>query len=98
MDISLVAASEGYSLVAMHRFLIVVASVTAEHKLWGMQAQESRLPGPRAQAVVVVHRLSCPKTCVIILEQGSNLCLLHWQADSLPLSQQGTPSQDFLKA
>ena len=24
----------------------------------------------------------------IFLTQGSNLCLLHWQADSLPLSQQ----------
>ena len=72
MDLSLVAASEGYFLVAMYRFLIVVASGTAEHKVWGMQAQESRLPGPRAQAVVVAHRLSCPKTRVIVLEQGSN--------------------------
>ena len=24
--------------------------------------------------------------------QGSNPCLLHWQTDSLPLSQQGSPS------
>ena len=24
-------------------------------------------------------------------DQGSNLCLLHWQADSLPLSHQGSP-------
>ena len=23
--------------------------------------------------------------------QGLNLCLLHWQADSLPVSQQGSP-------
>ena len=27
----------------------------------------------------------------IILTQGSNLCLLNWQADSLPLSHQGSP-------
>ena len=27
----------------------------------------------------------------IFLTQGSNLCLLHWQADSLPLSLQGSP-------
>ena len=40
MDVSLVAASEGYSLVAMHRFLIVAASVTADRKLWSMQAQQ----------------------------------------------------------
>ena len=26
----------------------------------------------------------------IFLTQGSNLCLLHWQAGSLPLSQQGS--------
>ena len=28
----------------------------------------------------------------IIPTQGSNLCLLHWQADSLPLSHLGSPS------
>ena len=27
----------------------------------------------------------------IFLIQGSNPCLLHWQADSLPLSHQGSP-------
>ena len=27
----------------------------------------------------------------IFLTQGSTLCLLHWQADSLPLSHQGLP-------
>ena len=27
----------------------------------------------------------------ILLDQGPNLWLLHWQADSLPLSQQGNP-------
>ena len=30
---------------------------------------------------------------VIFLTQGSNSCLLHWQADSLPLSHQGSPSE-----
>ena len=30
----------------------------------------------------VVHRLSCSETRGISLDQGSNLCLLHWQADS----------------
>ena len=30
--------------------------------------------------------------CGIFQGQGSNLCLLHWQADSLPLSHQGSPS------
>ena len=26
--------------------------------------------------------------------QGSDLCLLHWQVNSLPLSHQGSPPQD----
>ena len=29
----------------------------------------------------------------IFLTQGSNLCLLHWQVNSLPLSHQGSPVQ-----
>ena len=28
---------------------------------------------------------------MILPDQGLNSCLLHWQADSLPLSHQGTP-------
>ena len=28
-----------------------------------------------------------------LLNQGSNLCLLHWQADSLPLSHLGSPEK-----
>ena len=49
---------------------------------------------PRLQSTgstFVVHRLSCSKACGIFLHQGSNLCLLHWQADSLPLNHQGIP-------
>ena len=37
-------------------------------------------------SVVVVHRLSCSATCRVFPHQGLNLFLLHWQADSLPLS------------
>ena len=37
-------------------------------------------------SIVVVLRLSCFSACGIFLDQGSNPCLLHWQADSLPLS------------
>ena len=32
----------------------------------------------------------------IFWDQGSNLCLLYWQADSLPLSHQGGPLSIFL--
>ena len=38
------------------------------------------------------HRLSCSAACGIFPDQGSNLCPLHWQADSLPLHHQGSPS------
>ena len=40
---------------------------------------------------VVVLGLSCPLTCGIFPDQGSNPCLHHWQADSFPLSHQGNP-------
>ena len=33
-------------------------------------------------SVVVAHGLSCSVTCEIFPDQGSNLCPLHWQADS----------------
>ena len=47
-------------------------------------------------SVVVVHGLSRPTACGTLLEQGLNLCPLHWRAESLPLSHQGSPClQDF---
>ena len=33
-------------------------------------------------SIVVAHRLSCSAACGIFLDQGSNPCPLHWQADS----------------
>ena len=38
----------------------------------------------------MLHGLSFPSTCGILLDQGLNPRLLHWQADSLPLSHQGS--------
>ena len=32
------------------------------------------------------HELSCSMACGIFPDQGSNLCLLHWRVNSLPLS------------
>ena len=48
---------------------------------------------PRLQSTssaIVVPGPSCPAACGIFLDQGSNPCLQHWQADSLPLSHQGS--------
>ena len=39
----------------------------------------------------MTHRLPCSVACGIFLDQGLNPCLQHWQADSLPLSHQGSP-------
>ena len=36
----------------------------------------------RAGSVVVAHGPSCSAACGIFPDQGSNPCLLHWQADS----------------
>ena len=50
----------------------------------GSQTREHR-------SIVVAHRLSCSVSCQIFLYQGLNPCLLHWQANSLPLSHQRSP-------
>ena len=41
--------------------------------------------------IIMAHGLSCSGACGIFLDQGSNPCLLRWQADSLPLSHQESP-------
>ena len=61
---------------------------------------EQGLQGSGVSGVVVAPRLwrtglivvvfSCSVACGILLDQGSNPCLLHWQADSLLLSHQGS--------
>ena len=45
----------------------------------------------RGGSVVVAHGLSCSAVCGIFPDQGSNPCPLHWQADSQPLRQRGSP-------
>ena len=45
-----------------------------------------------AGLAVVAHGLSCSAACGILPGQGLNPCPLHWQADSQPLSHQGSPS------
>ena len=84
--LSLVSVQGGYSLIAVPSLLIVVASLVAKHRLYGTPA-----------SVVVVHGLSCPTAWEVFPERGSNLCPLHWQADSYPLSHQKSPER-FLYA
>ena len=47
-------------------------------------------------SIVVVPGLSCPIAGEIFLDQGLNLCPLHWQLDSLPLSHLGIPTGLFI--
>ena len=48
-------------------------------------------------SVAVAYRLSCPMAGGVFLDQGLNLCPLHWQAGSQPLDHQGSPSSLFLQ-
>ena len=43
----------------------------------------------------MVPGLSCSAACGIFPNYGSNLCPLHWQADSYPLSHQGSPGMSI---
>ena len=49
-----------------------------------------------AGSVIVAHGPSCSTACGILPDQGSNPCLLHWQADSQPLCHQGSPGRQIL--
>ena len=71
--------SRGYSLVEMCRLLTAVASLVAVPGLWS------------TGSAVVGHGFNCSATCGIFPDQGSNLCLLHWQVVSLPLVPPGKP-------
>ena len=73
-----IVASGGYSPAVVHGPLIGVASLVVEHSL---QCTGSTF---------AAHELSCSAACGAFPDQRSNLCLLHWQADSLPLSHQGS--------
>ena len=49
----------------------------------------------RLNRTVVAHGLSCSEACGIFPDQGLNPCFLHWQADSLLLSHQGSSYVSF---
>ena len=70
----------------VRRLLVAVASPVAEHGLWS------------ADAVLEAHAHSYCAAHGIVPDQGSNLCLLHWQAHSYPLSHQGSPSSEFFSS
>ena len=88
----------GYSPVMVYRLLTVVAFAVVGHGLQGAQASVLQhvvstvaVPGlSSTESIVVVLGVRGSKACGIFPDQGLNLCLLHWQEDSLPLSYQGS--------
>ena len=68
----------GYSLVAVHTFLIVVASLVAEHGLKGSGASVVVISGLRSTGSVVVVQLPLS---IWDLPGPGIPCLLHWPVD-----------------
>ena len=82
--LSLVAESRGLLFSVVPGPLVALASLVGKHVLWGTWALLVAAPWLQGtSSAVVAHR--------IFPGQGSNPRLLHWQADSLPLSHQGSP-------
>ena len=73
--------------------LLAAASLIAERRLSGARASAAVAPGLQSTgSVVVALRLSRSTACGTFPDRGLNLCLLHRQADSLPLAHQGSLS------
>ena len=80
--LSLVAASGGCSSLRCTGFSLGGFSCC---RAWALGAWASVVVPCglwNAGSVVVAHGLSCSAACRIFPDQGSNPCLLHWQADS----------------
>ena len=77
-----------------------MTSLVVEHGLQGVQASVAAAPRLWSTgSVVVAHGFSCSAARGVLLDQGLNLCLLHWQVDFLLLNLQGSSTyfKDFLK-
>ena len=100
---SLVAVSRAFSLAVACGLLTVVASRgraqgpgCSGFSCCSTWAQELQLPGSRAQTQQLWPRsLAAPMHAGILPDQGWNSHLLHWQVDSLTLSQQGSSQAYF---
>ena len=65
VSFSLLAASGGHPPAAVHALLTVVTSPAVVNRLQS------------TGFVLLAPRPSCPMACGILLDQGSNLCLLY---------------------
>ena len=71
----------GWLFITVLRLVIAVASLVAERGLQSLGHTGS---------VVVAHGLNCSVTGGIFPYKRTNLHPVHWQADSYPLSHQGS--------
>ena len=84
------------------RGLSLVAASGGHSSSWCMGLSLSRplllqsTGSRRAGSAIVAHGPSRSGACGIFPDQGSNLCPLHWQSDSHPLSHPGSPVGSFL--
>ena len=88
----------GENLVSVRLYLFIWAALglcAAQALLW-LQRAGAALWLWQGGSEVVAHGLSC-SACGIFPDQGLNLCLLHWQADSLSLTHRGSPVGLYLK-
>lgn len=77
---SLAVRSEGYSLVQCMGFSLP----------WLVSLRSAGSMTCELHSCGTQHGFSCFVTCGTFQDQGSNLCLLRWLADSLPLCHQGS--------
>ena len=69
---------QGLLLIAVCRLLVVVASLSVEHRIWAHKLQQLY----HERSLVVPHRLSPSVVCVIFPDHGLNQCPLHCKAHS----------------
>ena len=79
-----------YSLAEVHGFLTAVASLVVDSGALRLQCLQ------RMGSILVAHELRCSAACGICPDQGLNLHLLHWQADSSPAEPAGKPRRVLL--
>ena len=84
---------QSFSPAAAHGLLAAAAS-PGEQRFCGICLQQLWC----VHSAIVVLGLSCSEARGIILDQGLNPCLLHWQGGSLPLSHRGSPFLIFFRA
>ena len=66
-----------YFILAVHGFLIAVASLVVDHRLQGTRASAAVVPRLQSTGLIVAaHRLSCSLACGIFPDQRFNPCPL----------------------